>query len=168
MNTVSLTLGSAIRQARKDKHLSQDELAAMVGLTKCQISRIENGLARSMSTIDSLLNALSLSPSIELKPIKTELTSINVIKSLKKFKDDNAVKYGIQKLGLFGSYAREEQTPDSDIDVCVLLDNPSYITRAAIKEELETILDREVDVISLSARMAASFKENIENEAIYV
>lgn len=168
MNTVSRIFGSAIKQARKDKHLSQDELAAMVGLTKCQISRIENGLARSMSTIDSVLKALSLAPVIELEPVKTELTSLAVIKALKNYREENATKYGILKLGLFGSYAREEQKIDSDVDVCVLLENPSYMIRATIKEELETILEREVDVISLSARMTPTFKENIENEVVYV
>lgn len=168
MNTVSVTLGSAIKRARKDKHISQDELAAMVGLTKCQISRIENGLVRSMTTIDSLLKALSLVPVIELEPVKTELTSLAVIKALKAFKEEYASKYGIRKLGLFGSYAREEQTVNSDVDVCVLLDSPSYMTRAAIKEELEAVLQRDVDVVSLSARMTAAFRESIENDVIYV
>lgn len=107
-------------------------------------------------------------PFIELKPVKTELTSLSVVRILKKFKEENADKYGIQKIGVFGSYAREEQTIDSDVDVCVLLETPSYMTRAAIKEELEILFDREVDVVSLSAKMAPSFKESVENEAIYV
>ena len=168
MNTVSTTLGSAIRQARKARNMSQDELASMVGLSKCQISRVENGLAKSLSTMDSVLKALSLIPVIELKPVKAELTSLSVIKVLKKFKEENSEKYGIQKIGLFGSYARDEQTIDSDVDVCVLLETPSYMTRVAIKDELETLFDREVDVVSLSAKMTPAFKESIENEAIYV
>ena len=168
MNTVSTTLGSAIRQARKARNMSQDELASLVGLSKCQISRVENGLAKSLSTMDAVLKALSLSPVIELKPVKTELRSLSVVRILKKFKEENADKYGIQKIGVFGSYAREEQTIDSDVDVCVLLETPSYMTRAAIKEDLEILFDREVDVVSLSAKMAPSFKESIENEAIYV
>ena len=108
MNTVSTTLGSAIRQARKARNMSQDELASMVGLSKCQISRVENGQAKSLSTMDSVLKALSLTPVIELKPVKAELTSLSVIKVLKKFKEENSEKYGIQKIGLFGSYARDE------------------------------------------------------------
>ena len=168
MNTVSTTLGSAIRQERKARNMSQDELASLVGLSKCQISRVENGLAKSLSTMDAVLKALSLSPVIELKPVKTELTSLSVVRILKKFKEENADKYGIQKIGFFGSYAREEQTIDSDVDVCVLLETPSYMTRAAIKEELEILFDREVDVVSLSAKMSPAFKESIENEAIYV
>ena len=54
------------------------------------------------------------------------------------------------------------------MDVCVLLETPSYMTRAAIKDELETLFDREVDVVSLSAKMTPAFKESIENEAIDV
>lgn len=42
------------------------------------------------------------------------------------------------------------------------------MTRAAIKDELETILDRKVDVISLSAKMDPDFKSNILNDVIYV
>lgn len=168
MNTISVTLGSAIRRARKDRCMSQEELAARVGITKCQISRVENGLAKSMTTLDTILNALSLAPVIELEPLKKELTSLAVIKVLKKFKEENAEKYGIKKLGLFGSYSRDQQRIDSDVDVCVLLEKPSYMTRAAIKEDLEKELNREVDVISLSARLHPSFKESIDNEAIYV
>ena len=50
----------------------------------------------------------------------------------------------------------------------MLLETPSYMTRAAIKEELEILFDREVDVVSLSAKMSPAFKKSIENEAIYV
>ena len=168
MNSVSLTLGSAIKSARKDRRMSQEELASMVGLSKCQISRLENGLSRSMTTVDTVLKALSLAPVIELEPIRTELTSLNVLKILKNYFKDNAQKYGIKRMGLFGSYAREEQRPGSDVDICILLEKPNYMTRATIQSELEALLSREVDVVSLSARMASEFKDSIENEAIYV
>ena len=68
----------------------------------------------------------------------------------------------------FGSYARGEQTIDSDVDACVLLETPSYMTRAAIKEELDILFDRVVDGVSLSAKMSPAFKESRENEVIYV
>lgn len=168
MNSVSLTLGSAIKSARKDRKMSQEELASMVGLSKCQISRLENGLSRSMTTVDAVLKALSLTPVIELEPIRTELTSLNVLKILKNYLRDNAQKYGIKRMGLFGSYAREEQRPDSDVDICILLEKPNYMTKSTIQSELEAMLGREVDVVSLSARMAPEFKDSIDNEAIYV
>lgn len=168
MNTVSNSFGSAIKTIRKSRGLSQDELGAMIGLNKSQISRIENGQCRSLTTIEEILSALNLSPVIELKPIKKELSLVEVLKVLRKFKEDNSEKYGIEKLGLFGSYSRGDQSPDSDVDVCVLLNAPNYMSRAAIKDDLEAMLDRDVDVISLSAKMDPVFKSNILNDVIYV
>ena len=168
MNNVSTSFGSAIKSVRKTRGLSQDELGAMIGLNKSQISRIENGQCRSLTTIEEILSALNLSPVIELKPILKELSLVDVLNVLRKFKAENSEKYGIEKIGLFGSYSRGEQSPDSDVDVCVLLNTPSYMTRAAIKDELETMLGREVDVISLSAKMDPVFKSNILNDMIYV
>ena len=68
----------------------------------------------------------------------------------------------------FSSYARVEQTIDSDVDACVLLETPNYMTRAAIKEELDILCDRVVDGVSFSAKMSPAFKESRENEVIYV
>lgn len=168
MNNVSTSFGSAIKSVRKSRGLSQDELGALIGVNKSQISRIENGQCRSLTTIEEILSALNLSPVIELKPILKEMSLVDVLNVLRKFKAENSEKYGIEKIGLFGSYSRGEQSPDSDVDVCVLLNTPSYMTRAAIKDELETMLGREVDVISLSAKMDPGFKSNILNDMIYV
>ena len=38
---------------------------------------------------------------------------------LRKYMVENAHKYGIMRMGIFGSVARGEQTEDSDVDVCV-------------------------------------------------
>lgn len=168
MNTVSLSLGSAIRIARKERGLSQEQLASQLGLNKSQVSRVENGLCRSMSTIDSILSVMKLSPVIELKNIREPLSMVDVLSVLRKFKAENADRLGIVQMGLFGSYARNEQNLESDVDVCVQLTHPSYMTRAAIKEGLETLLGREVDVISLSARMDPDFRSNLLNDVVYV
>ena len=37
-------LGEAIKQARKERHLTQEELGALVGVKKSQISKLENSL----------------------------------------------------------------------------------------------------------------------------
>ena len=44
---------------------------------------------------------------------------------LRKYMVENAHKYGIMRMGIFGSVARGEQTEDSDVDVCVELQTPS-------------------------------------------
>lgn len=46
-----------------------------------------------------------------------------ILEKLREYKAEKADVYGIEVLGLFGSCARGEQFPDSDIDLLVLLDN---------------------------------------------
>lgn len=55
----------------------------------------------------------------------------------------------IQKAWLFGSFARGEETPLSDVDLLVEYDNSgiSLLKHAAIICELEKILDRPVDLV---------------------
>ena len=44
--------------------------------------------------------------------------------------------------------ARGEQKEDSDIDICVKLQDPDYFTRMEIKESLEERFNAKVDVVS--------------------
>ncbi|MBQ6278026.1 MAG: nucleotidyltransferase domain-containing protein [Bacteroidales bacterium] len=55
----------------------------------------------------------------------------------------------IQKAWLFGSFARGEETPLSDVDLLVQYDDEgiSLLKHAAMICELEEILDRPVDIV---------------------
>lgn len=55
-------------------------------------------------------------------------TKDEIIAILRNFKEEFGERYGIEKLGLFGSVARGEQKEDSDIDICVKLQDPDYFT----------------------------------------
>lgn len=53
-------LGEAIRQARKDRHLTQEELGQLVGVKKAQISKLENSLTDArFETILKVFKALN-------------------------------------------------------------------------------------------------------------
>ena len=53
-------LGEAIKQARKDRHLTQEELGQLVGVKKAQISKLENSLTQArFDTIIKVFNALN-------------------------------------------------------------------------------------------------------------
>ena len=95
-------------------------------------------------------------------------TKDEIIAILRKFKEEFGEKYGIEKLGIFGSVARGEQKEDSDIDICVQLQNPDYFTRMDIKESLEQRFEVKVDVVSLTAIMRNLFRNHIEKDAIYI
>lgn len=63
---------------------------------------------------------------------------------------DRLRKLGVRELGLFGSYARGEARPESDVDFFVELDETSFDRFMAVKELLETLLHRNVDLVTKS------------------
>ena len=53
-------LGEAIKQARKERHLTQEELGQLVGVKKAQISKLENSLTDArFDTIMKVFKALN-------------------------------------------------------------------------------------------------------------
>ena len=58
-------------------------------------------------------------------------------------------QYGVAKASIFGSYAREEETSKSDIDILVECNaEKSLLDLAGLKIELEEALGSEVDVLT--------------------
>ena len=67
-------LGEAIRQARKERNLTQEELGKLIGVQKAQISRIENNA--SNVTMDTLLRVFTaLKATVKLQ---IELPNLNI------------------------------------------------------------------------------------------
>lgn len=95
-------------------------------------------------------------------------TTTEIIEMLRRYKEQYAERYGIETLGLFGSVARGEQNDKSDIDVFVKLRQTSYYTLMDIKEDLEQLFNKKIDLITIHEAMRALFKRNIEQDAIYI
>ncbi|WP_308548540.1 nucleotidyltransferase domain-containing protein [uncultured Parabacteroides sp.] len=95
-------------------------------------------------------------------------TTAEIIEILKDYKVRSAEKYGIETLGLFGSVARGEQNEKSDIDVCIRLKKPDFFVRMAIKEELEHLFRKKIDLVPIFETMRTLLRNNIEEDAIYV
>lgn len=96
------------------------------------------------------------------------MTKDEIINALREFKEHRGAAYGIITLGVFGSVARGEQDAQSDIDVCVRLKDGTLFTLYALKDELEDLFRRRVDVISLGAIMRPLFRKSIEQDVIYI
>jgi hypothetical protein len=61
-------------------------------------------------------------------------------------------KYGVRKIGLFGSYARAEERTDSDLDVLVEFENKkSLLTLVKIERELSEHIGVKVDLLTEQA-----------------
>ncbi|WP_455622300.1 nucleotidyltransferase family protein [Parabacteroides sp.] len=95
-------------------------------------------------------------------------TTSEIVEMLRRYKEQSAGKYGIETLGLFGSVARGEQDEKSDIDVFIRLKRPDFLVRMEIKEELEHLFDRKIDLVPLFESMRVLLRKNIEHDAIYI
>ena len=87
---------------------------------------------------------------------------------LKQFKDTQAMKYGIQKIGLFGSVARGEHQEGSDVDVCFEGVPKGFFAIGGIKTELEQLFGCSVDVVRLRDNMDSFLREQIMRDVIFV
>ena len=102
---------------------------------------------------------------------KTEIVS--VLQELKP----RYTKEGFVILGLFGSYAKDEATSSSDVDILYDLDEGLYLQKykgfkaasrlADIKDELKNILHADVDIADIQA-LGKIGKKYILSEAVYV
>lgn len=66
---------------------------------------------------------------------------------LEKHKEEIREKYGVAILGIFGSYAREEQKETSDVDILVELERPIGLEFFKLWNELEELLGVRVDLV---------------------
>jgi hypothetical protein len=77
-----------------------------------------------------------------------------------------ARKHGAHNVRLFGSTARGEDRPDSDLDVLVDLESGrSLIDHVALKQDLEELLGREVDVVT-ERSLHPRIREQVLREAV--
>ena len=87
---------------------------------------------------------------------------------LKAFKEQRAEEFHLRALGYFGSYARNEADEESDIDIVYDTDAPNLSRTAAMKQDLEQLLGRHVDVVRLREYMNPRLRDRIMREALYV
>jgi predicted nucleotidyltransferase len=90
------------------------------------------------------------------------------IEKLSAFKREFGRQYGITKLGIFGSVARQENTEDSDIDIVVEVEKPTLSLMYELKEMLKSIFKCEVDLVRFRSTLRPLFRSNILNDVVYV
>lgn len=85
---------------------------------------------------------------------------------IKRAVADNAPAFGVSRAYLFGSYARGEQTPDSDIDIVIELARPLGFKRAKLCESLQERLDTPVDVVFGASQLYAPIFDSYERDRV--
>lgn len=93
-------------------------------------------------------------------------TTSEYLAALRQYKTTNAARLGIKRMGLFGSVARGEHTEKSDVDVFVDMAEPDYFVVCDIRDDLERLFRRKVDLVTLHEWLRPLFRKNIERDAI--
>ena len=94
-------------------------------------------------------------------------TKEKYLEDIKKFKEGFAQKFGILSIGIFGSVARDEHQPESDLDVFVELQEPDPYIMFDIRENLEQICGCKVDLLRLRKDLRSLLLKRIEQDGIY-
>lgn len=91
-----------------------------------------------------------------------------ILNFLTQHKDELKKRFGVISIGLFGSFARDEQNSSSDIDIAVEIDSRNrFRSFFNLKYYLEKELQRSVD-LGIESTLKPIAKEHISKEIIYV
>jgi predicted nucleotidyltransferase len=95
------------------------------------------------------------------------LNLLDIKNTLLAHKQRLSSKYGLSNLAIFGSYARNQQTEESDLDILVEFNRPIGLEFIDLADELEHILKLKVDLVSKKGLKERHLK-SIEKELEYV
>ncbi len=77
-------------------------------------------------------------------------------------------QYRVITLGIFGSYARNEQRPGSDVDILIdYVQAPSLVKVVQLRDYLSEKLGQNVDVVTVNG-LRADIKEQVLSDVIYL
>lgn len=196
----SETFGELIRRARMEKGLALREVAAKADIDQSTLSKVERNeviapqrLVKPLSGILDLeyrpLQVKYLSEKLfyELKGHDYALESLEVAR--KRFeKEQSGARYEVErkklierirdylehqpveKAWVFGSFAREEESRDSDVDILVRFIKPNRLDLfdyIGIFQELEDLTGRQVDLVE-EGHILPNAKERIEKEKVLI
>ena len=169
-------IGSRIKARRRAKGLTALELARRVGVTENAIRKLEAGDSKEprLSTALLLADALDVNPDFVCgrhpKTRRGKLVPelgfiIRQIRQCRPALDER----GVEHVSVFGSVARGDARPGSDVDIII---DPSPTARftlfdlAATREILESAIHCRVDVVTGVTVRNSDFADTAKREAV--
>lgn len=90
---------------------------------------------------------------------------INSIKAEKPYLQEH---FGVEEIALFGSYARGEETTDSDLDIMVKMETKTLNNYFLLLDFLEAKFQKKIDLVTKHANLSEQFLRIINKDIIYV
>ena len=171
-------VATMIRRTRTRAGLTQRELAELTGTSQPALARYETGAALpTLPTLERLL--LACGRRLELRAVRktgrsAPITSVRgqlgararELRRRRRRLLDAARERGVRKVRVFGSLARGEEAPASDVDLLVDLEpGRTLLDLAAFRREAEEILGMPVDVATPDM-LKQRIRTEVETEAV--
>lgn len=164
-------VGDVLRGARLQQRLTQAGLAARAGTSQAAVARYEAGtVSPAVSTLQRLLKACGQDLVLGRIAAGTATDLSTDQAGLVRHRRGEIVKacarHGARNVRIFGSVARGESRPDSDIDLlCDLDPSRDLLDLAALRCELHALLGVPVDIstprLLKPAVLAAALREAV-------
>jgi predicted nucleotidyltransferase len=90
-----------------------------------------------------------------------------IVEKLKGLKPLLSSRYGVKRIGYFGSYARGDQVAESDVDILVEFEGPVGWEFFSLESFLEQELGLKVDLVKEEA-LKDRLKDDILEEVVYL
>ncbi|WP_144761862.1 helix-turn-helix domain-containing protein [Curtobacterium sp. 9128] len=152
-----------IRDARLRAELTQVQLAKRAGVTQSVISTYENGRREpSLAALQRLLLAAGFLTVIDLEPLADPPPLRERVAAVRSELLDAITRFGGANPRVFGSVARGDDGPDSDVDLMVdLRPGHGIFALMRIQDVAEQLLGVRVDVVD-----AAGMSDAVVREAV--
>ncbi len=95
------------------------------------------------------------------------MTKKEILNTLSTQKDYLEKEFEVSKIGIFGSYAKDTQTHESDIDFYVEFKRKTYDNLAGLWVYLEELYHKKIDIIHKHKNNNPIIISNIQKEVIY-
>ena len=94
------------------------------------------------------------------------LRKSDILAKLKELKPLLYRDYSVKKIGIFGSFALDQASDDSDIDILIELDKPIGWKFFTLEIYLEKTFERKIDLVTKNA-LKDQIRESILNQVNY-
>ncbi len=164
--------GALLRRARGKAGLSQAELAARAGVTQSVISAYESGHRQpAVPTLAALIDAAGYDLVLRVRRQPGRLAALSGplgrrVRARRRELVAAAAAHGVTNLRVFGSVARGQDQPGSDLDI--LADLPpgmSLLGLGRVLEDLEAITGSRVDLVP-AADLKPGVRARVEAEVV--
>lgn len=97
---------------------------------------------------------------------KEELKIGEVLRTLREMEGELRERFSVSRIGVFGSSVAGSASPESDVDILVELEEPTFDHYMDLKFRLEEVLDRAVDLV-IAETLKPRLRPIIEREVVY-